>query len=69
MWSAHLGGIIMSVWNASHCINIFDLDVGACAEEKCHIGTNKTKQIAVLYEIFLAKYMQKVQSLNKAHHG
>ena len=45
MWSAHLGGIIMSVWNASHCINIFDLDVGACscAEEKCHIGTNKTE--------------------------
>ena len=38
MWSAHLGGVIMSVWNANQCMHMFDVDVGACAEEKCHIG-------------------------------
>ena len=39
MWSAHLGGVIMSVWNASQRMHMFDVDVGACAEEKCHIGS------------------------------
>ena len=38
MWSAHLGGVIMSVWNANQCMHMSDVDVGACAEEKCHIG-------------------------------
>ena len=38
MWSAHLGGIIMSVWNGSQRMHMFDVDVGTCAEEKCHIG-------------------------------
>ena len=38
MWSAHLGGVIMSVWNAYQCMHVFDVDVGACAEKKCHIG-------------------------------
>ena len=39
MWSAHLGGVIMSLWNASQRMHMFDVDVGACAEEKCHIGS------------------------------
>ena len=38
MWSAHLGGVIMSVWNANQRVHMFDVVVGACAEEKCHIG-------------------------------
>ena len=38
MWSAHLGGVIMSAWNAQECTHICDVDVGACAEENCHIG-------------------------------
>ena len=38
MWSAHLGSVIMSVWNTSQRMHMSDVDVGACAEEKCHIG-------------------------------
>ena len=37
MWSAHLGGVILSAWNAHECTHITDVDVGACAEEQCHI--------------------------------
>ena len=37
MWSAHLGGVLLSAWNAHECANIMDVDVGAYAEEKCHI--------------------------------
>ena len=39
MWYAHIGGVILSVWNASQRMHMFDMDVGACAEEKCHIGS------------------------------
>ena len=38
MWSAHLGGVIMSAWNVGQRMHMFDVDVGACAEEKCHVG-------------------------------
>ena len=38
MWSAHLGGVIMSAWNVIQRMHMFDVDVGACAEEKCHVG-------------------------------
>ena len=38
MWAAHLGGVIMSAWNACLCTHICDVDVGVLAEEKCHIG-------------------------------
>ena len=38
MWSAHLGGVIMSAWNVSQRMHMFDVDVGACAEEKCRVG-------------------------------
>ena len=37
MWSAHLGGVILSAWNVRECTHKADVDVGACAEEKCHI--------------------------------
>ena len=37
MWSAHLGGVILSAWNAHECTHITDVDVSVCAEEKCHI--------------------------------
>ena len=37
MWSAHLEGVILSAWNAHECTHITDVDVGACAEEQCHI--------------------------------
>ena len=43
MWSAHLGGVMLSAWNAHECINIIDVDVGACAEEKCHIGDHQNR--------------------------
>ena len=38
MWTAHLGGVIMSVWNALKCTHITDVDVSAIAKERCHIG-------------------------------
>ena len=37
MWSAHLGGVVLSAWNAHQCTHITDMDVSVCAEEKCHI--------------------------------
>ena len=37
MWSAHLGGVVLSAWNAHERSHITDVDVGACAKEKCHI--------------------------------
>ena len=38
MWAAHLGGVVMSAWNARQRIHITDVDVGVLAEERCHIG-------------------------------
>ena len=38
VWSAHLGGVMMSAWDVNQRTHICDVDVGACAEEKCHIG-------------------------------
>ena len=37
MWSAHLGGVILSAWNAHQCTHITDVDVSICAKEKCHV--------------------------------
>ena len=37
MWSAHLGGVIISAWNARLRTHICDVDVGVLAKEKCHI--------------------------------
>ena len=38
MWAAHLGGVVISAWNARQRTHICDVDVGVLAEEKCHIG-------------------------------
>ena len=38
VWSAHLGGVIMSSWNAHQRVHLCDIDVGVIAEEKCHVG-------------------------------
>ena len=37
MWAAHLGGVVISAWNAHQRTHICDLDVGVLAEEKCHV--------------------------------
>ena len=37
MWAAHLGGVVISAWNARLRTHICDVDVGVLAEEKCHI--------------------------------
>ena len=39
MWSAHLGGVVISAWSACQCAHITDIDVGILAEEGCHIDT------------------------------
>ena len=38
MWSAHLGGIILSAWNTHECTHKADVDVSTCAEQQCHIN-------------------------------
>ena len=37
MWTAHLGGVITSAWNACQRTHICDVDVGVLAKEKCHV--------------------------------
>ena len=37
MWAAHLGGVVISAWNARQRTHITDVDVGILAEERCHI--------------------------------
>ena len=37
MWAAHLGGVVISSWNAYQRTHICDVDVGVLAEEKCHV--------------------------------
>ena len=37
MWAAHLGGVVISAWNACLRTHICDVDVGVLAEEECHI--------------------------------
>ena len=37
MWSAHLGGVVISAWNTCQRTHITDVDVGILAEERCHI--------------------------------
>ena len=39
MWSANLGGVVISAWNACQRAHITDIDVGILAEERCHIDT------------------------------
>ena len=48
MWSAHLGGIIMSVWNVSQRMHVLDVDVGAYAEERCHIGDPQDQKMTAM---------------------
>ena len=38
MWAAHLGGVVISAWNACQRTHITDVDVGVLAEERCLIG-------------------------------
>ena len=37
MWAAHLGGVVISAWNAHQRTHITDVDVGILAEERCHV--------------------------------
>ena len=48
MWSAHLGGVILSAWNAHQCTHITDVDVSVCAEEKCHIDDLQDRIITAM---------------------
>ncbi|XP_065919794.1 leucine-rich repeat serine/threonine-protein kinase 2-like [Dysidea avara] len=38
VWSSHLGGVIMSSWNAHQRVHLCDVDVGVIAKEKCQVG-------------------------------
>ena len=43
VWSAHLGGVMMSAWNAHQHTHITDLDISVLAEERCHIENPQDK--------------------------
>ena len=38
VWSAHIGGVIMSSWNAHQRVHLCDVDVGVIAKEKLQVG-------------------------------
>ena len=48
VWSAHLGGVIMSSWDAHQCVHLCDVDVGVIAEEKCHVGDPRDQIITAM---------------------
>jgi len=48
VWSAHLGGIMMSAWSARQRVHLFDIDVGVKAEEKCHVGDVRDRIITAM---------------------
>ena len=48
MWSAHLGGVVLSAWNAHECTHIADVDVGVCGEEQCHIDDLQDRIITAM---------------------
>ena len=48
IWSAHLGGVILSAWNARECTHITDVDVCVCAEEHCHINDLQDRIITAM---------------------
>ena len=48
VWSAHLGGVIMSLWDAHQRVHLCDVDVGVIAEEKCHVGDHRDQIITAM---------------------
>ena len=50
IWSAHLGGVILSAWSVHvrDCTHKIDVDVGACAEEQCHINDLQDRIITAM---------------------
>ena len=48
VWSAHLGGVMMSAWNARQRVHLCDVDVGVKAEEKCHVGDPRDRIITAM---------------------
>ena len=48
VWSAHIGGVIMSSWSVHQCVHLCDVDVGVIAEEKCHVGDSRDQIITAV---------------------
>ena len=48
VWSAHLGGVIMSLWDAHQRVHLCDVDVDVIAEEKCHVGDPRDQIITAM---------------------
>ena len=48
MWAAHLGGVVISAWNAHQRTHITDVDVGVLAEERCHIVHSEDQKISAM---------------------
>ncbi|XP_065920042.1 leucine-rich repeat serine/threonine-protein kinase 2-like [Dysidea avara] len=48
VWSAHLGGVIMSSWSVHQRVHLCDVDVGVIAKEKCHVGDPRDQIITAM---------------------
>ena len=48
VWSAHLGGVMMSAWSTRQRVHLCDVDVGVKAEEKCHVGDVRDQIITAM---------------------
>ena len=48
VWSADIGGVIFSSWNARQCVHICDVDVSVVAEKKCNVTDPQDQVITVM---------------------
>ena len=48
VWSAHVGGVIMSSWNSHQRVHLCDVVVSVIAEEKCHVGDPRDQIITAM---------------------
>ena len=48
VWSSHVGGMILSSWNARRCVHLCDIDMNIIAKEKCHVDNPKYQVITAM---------------------
>ena len=48
VWSCHIGGMILSSWNARQCVHLCDVDMSMIAKEQCHVSNPKHQVITAM---------------------
>ena len=48
VWSAHVGGLVLSSWNARQCVHLCDIDISVIAMEKCYISNPRQQGITAM---------------------